>query len=38
MSTENTSPGNAGMTLRQFLATAGGAALTVAFAGFPNLA
>lgn len=31
-------PGIAGMTRRQFLATAGGAALTVAFAGFPNLA
>jgi Fe-Mn family superoxide dismutase len=38
MSTEYTSPGIAGITRRQFLATAGGAALTLTFAGFPHLA
>lgn len=38
MNTEHNSPGMDGMTRRQFLATAGGAALTVAFAGLPHLA
>jgi Fe-Mn family superoxide dismutase len=38
MNKEFTSPNIADMTRRQFLTAAGGAALTVAFAGFPNLA
>jgi Fe-Mn family superoxide dismutase len=38
MNTEYDSPSMDGMTRRQFLSTAGGAALTVAFAGLPHLA
>lgn len=38
MNTEYDSPSMDGITRRQFLVTAGGAALTIAFAGFPHLA